>query len=94
MKTYHKIYLLTDLIVEHFFKVRNMPLFISGIASEPTHDVIVNPAQVHHVEGVEVHLQPPLLPVSRLLPPGLKAEHRHQQTRLWELGSFGVTAEL
>ena len=85
---------MTDLIVEHFLKVRNMPLFISGIASKPTHDVIVNPAQVHHVEGVKVHLQPPLLPVSRLLPPGLEAEHGHQQTGLRELRSFGVTAEL
>ena len=94
MKTYHKIYLLTDLIVEHFFKVRNMPLFISGIASEPTHDVIVNPAQVHHVEGVEVHLSASLLPVCSLLAPGLQSEHAHQQTRLGELGSSAVATKL
>ena len=71
-----------------------MPLFISGIASKPTHDVIVDPAQVHHVEGVEVHLQPSLLPVCGLLPPGLKAEHGHQQTWLRELGSSGIATKL
>ena len=86
--------MLTDLIVEHLLKVRNMPLFISGIASEPTHDVVVDPAQVHHVEGVKVHLQASLLPVRRLLPPGLEAEHGHQQTWLRELGSSRVTAKL
>ena len=58
------------------------------------HNVIVDAAEVHHVERVEVHLQPSLLPVRRLLPPGLEAEHGHQQTWLRELRSTGVTTEL
>ena len=71
-----------------------MPLLISGIASKPTHDVVVDAAQVHHVEGVEVHLQTSLLPVSRLLPPGLQTEHGHQLGWLRKLRGTGVSTEL
>ena len=83
-----------DLVVKHLLEVRDVPPLVSGVASKAAHNVIVYPAQVHHVEGVEVHLSASLLPVCSLLAPGLQSEHAHQQTRLGELGSSAVATKL
>ena len=57
-----------------------------------THDVVVYPATVHHVESVKVHLEASLSPVLGLLGPCLQLEHGHQQAGLGELGRSGVSA--
>jgi len=45
------------LIIEHFFKVGNVPPLIGGISMKPAADVIIHSASRHGAKSLESHLK-------------------------------------
>ena len=80
-----------DLYTHYKSKVK---LCKEGKPGKTAHDVVVDASPVHHVQGVEVHLEAPLPPVLALPWPGLQLEHGHQFAGLGELGGPGVAPVL